>query len=74
MTFREHQKQELLGIFETIMPHFNTEEVKENFKEMSIEELRDLAQQNLERIVCVKLLDVGIPPHMLGVRHPQYPE
>lgn len=68
MFYSDHQKDKILEMFEQIMPDDERERIRTELADCTLEQLRAIALNNMERIVCTKLLNLGIQPHMQGYK------
>lgn len=69
MFYTDLQKNEMMALFERILSEQEVEQIRSNLQIMTLTELRGIAQENIERIISTKLLQLGIAPHMLGYRY-----
>ncbi len=66
MFYRDYQKKEMLRLFERILPEQEWKRLSDTAEEIELEEMKQIAKTHIERIISTRLLELGIPPHMLG--------
>ena len=66
MYYFDKQKASILNLLNRVIPHYNARELREQLAGQPLDTLRQIARNNLERVVSIQLMDLGLQPHMNG--------